>query len=128
MRFTDCRPIVLIMMLAIPAGAVATSLPGIAQHASLAAVVLWLGGLGWGFHAMLHHRLAAEDRLALLETKVALERDTHQALVVKTRERAQVAAVEWSRLQACLCDGHHAHVPERMHALQAAIVVLQEAV
>lgn len=127
MRLTDCRPIVLIMILAIPAGAVATSLPGIAQHASLAAVVLWLGGLGGGFHAMLHHRLAAEDRLALLEAKVALERDAHQALIDRTRVRAHAAATELSRLQACLCEGDRGQVPERIHALQAAIAVLQEA-
>lgn len=115
------------MMLAIPAGAVATSLPGIAQHASVAAVVLWLTGLGWGFHAMLHHRLAAEDRLAQLETKVALERDANEALINATRERAVVIAAEWSRLQACLCNGDRSNVPERMHALQAAIVLLQDA-
>jgi hypothetical protein len=127
MRLSECRPVVLIMMLAIPAGAVATSLPGIAQHASVAAVVLWLTGLGWGFHAMLHHRLAAEDRLAQLETKVALERDAHEALINVTRERALVIAAEWSRLQACLCNGERNNVPERMHALQAAIVMLQEA-
>jgi hypothetical protein len=115
------------MMLAIPAGAVATSLPGIAQHASVAAVVLWLTGLGWGFHAMLHHRLAAEDRLAQLETRVALERDAHQALVHTTRERALVLAAEWTRLQACLCADDRRNIPERMHALQAAIVLLQDA-
>ena len=126
MRPSPYRPAIVIMLLAVPAGAVATSLPALAQHASVAAVVLWLAGLGWGFHAMLHHRLAAEDRLALLETTVALERNAHQSLRYHTRQRMAALEAEWGRLQVCLCAGNRGDVPECMHAVQAAIVSLHD--
>jgi len=126
MRLIACRPAILIMLVALPAGAVATSVPGMTQQASLAAVVLWLAGLGWGFHAMLHHRLAAEDRLAQLELTIALERQAHQSLRHETRQRLAALEAEWTRLQVCLVDGERGRVPERMHALQEAIVQLRE--
>lgn len=126
MRLLVYRPVVIIMLVAMPAGAVATSMPGMTQHASVAAVVLWLAGLGWGFHAMLHHRLAAEDRLAQLESAVALERDAHRCLRDNTRQRMAALASEWVRLQSCLCEGDRRDVPACMHALQEAIVQLQE--
>lgn len=126
MRLSACRPVLTVLILALPAGLVVTATPAIAQHACVAAVVIWLAALGWGFHAMLHHRLAAEDRLAELESAMAMERDAYQAARVSARHRAVALEAEWQRLAACLTADDRHHVPERMHAVEAAIVSLHE--
>ena len=127
MRLPNVRPAVLITIFAAPAGAVAASGNGMPLQASVAAVILWLAGLGWGFHAMLHHRLAAEDRLAQLETDVAFERDARAAQIDATRQGMVRLETEWRRLETCLIDGDARHVPAHMHALDACIAQLQHA-
>lgn len=127
MRPSIYRPVFAIVLLAVPAGALAVAPAGVAQHAGVAAVTLWLAALGWGFHAMLHHRLAAEDRLAQLESAVALERDAHHVTRCTTQQRMLALDAAWRELEASLCAGDGGGVPERMHALQAAIGLLHEA-
>ena len=127
MRLLTYRPVMSILILAAPAGAVAAASPAIPPQASIAAVILWLAGLGWGFHAMLRHRLAAEDRLAQLETDVVFERDARAAQVSAMRQGVQRLDAEWQRLEACLVDGDVQLVPVRMHAMQACIAQLQQA-
>ncbi|WP_332878530.1 hypothetical protein [Massilia sp. S19_KUP03_FR1] len=126
MRLLNYRPVILMFILAAPAGAVAAAPPGIAHPASVAAVLLWLAGLGWGFHAMLRHRLAAEDRLAQLETDVVFERDARAAQISATRQGMQLLADEWQRLEACLTEGDVRHVTLHMHAVHACIAQLQQ--
>jgi hypothetical protein len=127
MRLPNVRPVVLITIFAAPAGAVAASGNGMPHQASVAAVILWLAALGWGFHAMLHHRLAAEDRLAQLETDVAFERDARAAQVDATRQVMERLETEWRRLETCLIEGDARHVPARMHAMDTCIAQLQHA-
>jgi hypothetical protein len=119
------RPALFALCLVLPAGALAAT-PAMSPLAGAAAVIVWLAGLGWGFHAMLHHRLAAEDRLARLESDVACERDTLAARHQMIRQRLLVLEAEWHRLELCLCDGDLGHVPENMRAMQAAIALLQQ--
>ena len=126
MRVPTCRPVLLILILAIPAGAVAASGPGIPHQVGIAAVVLWLVGLGWVFHAMLHQRLAAEDRLARLESVIAFERDARAAQLRCTRQRLVALEAEWRHLEECLRDGDIRQVPDSMRAVQHAITVLQQ--
>lgn len=126
MRFPTCSPVLAILVLAAPAGAMAASGSGIAYHAGLAAVIVWLAGLGWGFHSLLHHRLAAEDRLARMESDIASERDTRATQLLCTRRRILLLETEWQRLEASLCDGDLFHVSEGMRAVRAAITVLQQ--
>lgn len=126
MRLLIYRSVFMMLIVAAPAGAVAASGASIPHQASIAAVVLWLAGLGWGFHAMLHHRLAAEDRLAQLETDVVFERDARAAQVSSTRQRMLLLEDAWRRLEACLAAGDVQHVPARMHAVQACIAQLQQ--
>lgn len=120
------RSILSVLVLAAPAGALAASGHGIAYQASAAAVMLWLIGLGWGFHAMLHHRLAAEDRLARLESDIAFERDARAAAARSTQQRLMALEAEWLRLEECLRDGDLHHVQASMRAVQGAILLLQE--
>jgi hypothetical protein len=125
MRRLNVRPMLLITIFAAPAGAVAASGNGMPHQASVAAVILWLAALGWGFHAMLHHRLAAEDRLAQLETDVVFERDARAAQIDATRQGMDRLETEWRRLEACLVDGDTRHVPACMHAVETCIAQLQ---
>jgi len=127
MQLLRYRSVVIMLILAAPAGAVAAAAPAISHQAGLAAVVLWLAALGWGFQTMLHHRLAAEDRLARLESDVAFERDARAAQLQTTRQRMLMLEVEWLRLDECLRDGNLQHVPDSMRAMQDAITLLQEA-
>jgi len=126
MRLLPYRSVVIMLLLALPAGAVAAATPAVSHQAGLAAVILWLAALGWGFQTMLHHRLAAEDRLARLESDVAFERDARAAQVAATRTRMLMLEAEWYRLEACLLDGDIRHVPDSMRAMQDAITLLQE--
>lgn len=126
MRFRPYRPVLMTLILAAPAGALAASGGGMPHQAGIAAVVLWLTALGWGFHTMLHHRLAAEDRLAQLESDVAFERDARAAELRRVRQRMQALEAEWCHLEECLRDGDIRHVPESMRAVQDAITLLQQ--
>lgn len=126
MRFPSCHPVLAIVILAVPAGAVAATGPAISYPAGLAAVIVWLAGLGWGFQTMLHHRLAAEDRLARLESTVACERDAHVAQNACTQLRLQALDTAWGRLEACLRDGDLQQVGDNIRAVQRAIALLQE--
>jgi hypothetical protein len=119
------RPTLFVLSLVLPCGALAAT-PAISPQAGAAAVIVWLAGLGWGFHAMLHHRLAAEDRLARLESDVACERDALAARHQAIRQRLLLLEAEWKRLELCLCDGDLGHIPESMRAVQAAIALLQQ--
>jgi hypothetical protein len=125
MPILPSRPALFTLCLLLPAGALGAT-PAIPPQAGLAVVIVWLGGLGWGFHAMLHHRLAAEDRLARLESDIACERDALAARRHAIRQRLLLLEAEWLRLEACLCDGDLRHVPESMRAMQAAIALLQQ--
>ena len=127
MHLLTYRPVLLMLAMAAPAGAVAAASSAIPNQASVAAVVLWLAGLGWGFHAMLRHRLAAEDRLAQLESDVGFERDARAAQISATRRSMQQLAAEWQCLEACLVDGDSEQVRVRMHAVRACIAQLQQA-
>ncbi len=126
MHLFHLRPVALITIFAAPAGAVAASGAGMPHQASVAAVILWLAALGWGFHAMLHHRLAAEDRLARLESDVAFERDARAAQIDATRQGMMRLEAAWRRLETCLIDGDARHVPARMHAMETCIAQLQQ--
>jgi hypothetical protein len=126
MHLLTYRPVLLMLALAAPAGAVAAAPPAIPHQASVAAVVLWLAGLGWGFHAMLRHRLAAEDRLAELEADIVFERDARATQRSATRRSMQQLAAEWQCLEACVADGDSEQVRVRMHAVQACIAQLQQ--
>jgi len=125
MRILHFRATLFALCLALPAGTFAAT-PAIPPQAGVAAVIVWLAGLGWGFHAMLHHRLAAEDRLAQLESDVACERDARAAERIAIRERILLLEAEWLRLEACLCNGDIRQVPENMRAMHTAIAVLQQ--
>lgn len=125
MRLLNVRPLLLITIVAAPAGAVAASGTSMPHQASVAAVILWLAALGWGFHAMLHHRLAAEDRLARLETDVVFERDARAAQIDATRQGVARLEAAWLRLETCLTDGNAREVPACMHALETCIAQLQ---
>lgn len=125
MRFQRHRFALLLLSLTLPAGALADT-PAIPAQAGLAAVIVWLAGLGWGFQVMLQHRLAAEDRLARLKSEVACERDAHAAHRQAARQKMLMLEAEWLRLEACLCDGDMRHVPESMRAMHAAIALLQQ--
>jgi hypothetical protein len=127
MRLLSVQPAVLITLFAAPTGAVAAFGNSIPHLASIAAVILWLAALGWGFHAMLHHRLAAEDRLAQLETNIVFERDARAAQVDATRQGLLRLESAWLRLEACLVDGDTRHVPACMHAMENCIAQLQHA-
>lgn len=120
-------PVLAIVVLAAPAGAIAASSTGIGYQAGLAAVIVWLAALGWGFQAMLHHRLAAEDRLAQLESTVACERDARTAQRICTRQRMVTLELEWMRLEERLRDGDLQDVPDSVRAVQDALTRLQEA-
>jgi hypothetical protein len=126
MRLLRYHPVLAVLMLALPAGALAATAPAVPYPAGLAAVIVWLGGLGWGFQTMLHHRLAAEDRLARLESTIACERDAHVAREVCTRQRLVTLETEWAHLEACLREGDLRHVGDGMRAVQQAIALLQE--
>ena len=126
MRFPTCRSLAAVLTLVAPAGALAASGSGIAYHASAAAVLVWLVGLGWGFHTMLHHRLAAEDRLARLEADIKCERDAHAAAVRCTQQRLLALETEWLRLEECLRDGDLLHVQASMRAVHGAMRLLQQ--
>lgn len=126
MHLLTYRPVLLMLALAAPAGAVAAAPPTIPHQASVAAIVLWLAGLGWGFHAMLRHRLAAEDRLAELETDIVFERDARAAQRSATRRSMQQLEAEWQCLEACLADGDSEQVRGRMHAVRSCIAQLQQ--
>ena len=128
MRLPTYPPVLAIVVLAAPACAVAASGTGVQYQAGLAAVIVWLAALGWGFQAMLHHRLTAEDRLARLEAAVACERDAHAVQLRCTRQRILQLEAEWLRLDECLREGDLLHVAEHMRAVQAAIAVLQQSV
>ena len=128
MRSTARLPILPILttaMVAAPAFALAAA-PHIGQHAGIAAVVLWLAGLGWGFHTMLHHRLAAEDRLARLESEIAFERDARAAQLRNTRLCMLTLDTEWQRLDECLRNGDVEHVADGMRAVEGAILLLHD--
>lgn len=118
-------PIIATAILAAPAIALAAA-PQLQQHAGIAAVVLWLAGLGWGFHAMLHHRLAAEDRLARLESEIAFERDARAAQLRSTRLCMLTLDTEWQRLDECLRNGELEHVADGIRAVEGAIMLLHE--
>jgi hypothetical protein len=126
MRLPAYPPVLAIVVLAAPAGAVAASGTGLQYQAGLAAIIVWLAALGWGFQAMLHHRLAAEDRLARLESTVACERDARNAQRMCTRQQMLTLELEWMRLEACLREGDLQHVPDSMRAVTDAIALLQE--
>jgi len=119
------RSALLLLFLALPTGALAGT-PAIPAQAGLAAVIVWLAGLGWGFQVMLQRRLAAEDRLARLESEVACERDAQAAERHTTRQKMLMLEAEWLRLEACLCDGDMHGVPDSMRAMHAAIALLQQ--
>ena len=119
------RSALLLLFLALPTGALAGT-PAIPAQAGLAAVIVWLAGLGWGFQVMLQRRLAAEDRMARLESEVACERDAQAAHRHAARQRMLMLEAEWLRLEACLCDGDMRHVPDSMRAMHAAIALLQQ--
>jgi hypothetical protein len=125
MQILPPRPVLFALCLLLPAGALGAT-PTMSPQAGLAVVIVWLTGLGWGFHTMLHHRLAAEDRLARLESDVACERDALAARRHAIRQRLLLLEAEWLRLEVCLCDGDLHHVPESMRAMQAAIALLQQ--
>lgn len=133
MHLRNCRPLfrmsILMLMLipAAPAGALAAAGAGMPQQASIAALILWLAGLGWGFHAMLRHRLAAEDRLAQLETDIAFERDARAAQVSATRQQMQDLTAAWQRLQVCLEHRDTRQLALSIGAVQACIAQLQQA-
>jgi hypothetical protein len=127
MRFPTYPPVLAILVLAAPAGAVAASGTGVQYQAALAAVVIWLAALGWGFQAMLQHRLAAEDRLARMASDVACERDARATQLICTRRRILLLEAEWQRLEERLRDGDLFHVSESMRAVRAAITMLQQA-
>jgi hypothetical protein len=126
MRLPTYPPVMAILVLAAPAGAVAAAGAGIQYQAGLAAVIVWLAALGWGFQAMLHHRLAAEDRLARLESMVACERDVRTAQRICTRQQMVALELAWLRLEERLRDGDFQQVPDSMRAVQHAITLLQE--
>lgn len=125
MRLIPSRPVLTIVILALPAGAYAAS-GSLPHQAGAAAVVLWLAALGWGFHAMLHHRLAAEDRLARLETDVVCERDARTAQVQCTQQRLIALDAEWRRLDAAVRAGDLPDVRNSMRAMHALIALLQQ--
>lgn len=118
-------PIMVVVVLAVPAAALAT-LPNLPQHAGIAAVIVWLAGLGWGFHALLHRRLAAEDRLARLEAEVVCERDARAAQLRCTRLCMLALDTEWQRLDECLRNGRIEQVSDGMRAVESAIMQLHE--
>jgi hypothetical protein len=118
-------PIMTLAILAAPAAALSAA-PDFQQQAGIAAVVLWLAGLGWGFHTMLHHRLAAEDRLARLEAEVVFERDARAAQLRCTRLCMLTLDTEWQRLDECLRNGRLDHVADGMRAVEGAILQLHE--
>ena len=126
MRLLRYRSVLIILAMAAPAGAFAATSPTLSCQAGLAAVILWLAGLGWGFQTMLHHRLAAEDRLARLESDVACERDARAAQRTSTHLRMLALEAEWFRLEECLRDGDIRHVPDSVRAMQEAITLLYE--
>jgi hypothetical protein len=126
MRFPAYPPVLAILVLAAPAGAVAASGTGVQYQAGLAAVIVWLAGLGWGFQAMLQRRLAAEDRLARLESAVACERNARASHMMSARQRMLALEAEWSRLEASLRDGDLFHVSASMRAVREAITLLQQ--
>lgn len=102
------------------------ALPNLGPQAGIAAVVVWLAGLGWGFQTMLHHRLAAEDRLARLEAEIAFERDARAAQLRSTRLCMLTLDTEWQRLDECLRNGELEHVIDGMRAVEGAILLLHE--
>lgn len=124
---TSMLMLMLTLTLAAPPGALAAARPGMPQQASIAALLLWLAGLGWGFHAMLRHRLAAEDRLAQLETDIAFERDARAAQVSATRQQMQDLTAAWQRLQVCLEQRDTRQLALSIGAVQACIAQLQQA-
>lgn len=75
---------------------------------------------------MLHHRLAAEDRLARLETDVVCERDARTAQVQCMRQRLSGLEAEWRRLDAAVRAGDFADVRDSMRAMHAMIALLQQ--
>jgi hypothetical protein len=124
-RARAALPVITTVMIAAPVLALAIQ-PDIGQHAGIAAVVLWLAGLGWGFHTMLYHQLAAEDRLARLETEIAGERDARAAQLRSTRLCMLTLDVEWQRLDECLRNGELEHVADGIRAVEGAISLLHE--
>lgn len=126
MRLVQIRPMIVALACALPAGAYAASLPGVSQSAGVAAAALWLGGLGWGFYSMLHHRLEAEDRLARLESDIAIERDAHAAQIACMEQRLALLIAEWRRFEDCLADGDRSEISRQITTLQQAIALLQQ--
>lgn len=118
-------PIVTTAMLTAPVFALAAA-PHIGPHAGIAAVMLWLTGLGWAFHALLHRLLAAEDQLARLTAERACANDAREAQQRNTQRCMLTLDTEWQRLGACLRNGEQAHVEDRMRALEGAILLLRD--
>lgn len=127
MRLFACRPFLTMLILALPAGAYAAS-STLPHQAGAAAVILWLAALGWAFQAMLHHRLAAEDRLARLESDVICARDAHTAQRQCTQEWLLLLEAEWRRMDAGLRAGDLVDVRDSMRAMHATIALLQQPV
>ncbi|MDQ2823171.1 MAG: hypothetical protein M3Y65_22785 [Pseudomonadota bacterium] len=118
-------PIVTTALLTAPVFVLATA-PHIGPHTGIAVVVLWLTGLGWAFHALLHRLLAAEDQLARLTAEIAFVNDAREAQQRNTQQCMLTLDTEWQRLGACLRNGEQAHVEDRMRALEGAILLLRD--
>ena len=118
-------PLATTVILAAPALLLSAGVP-LGPPSAIAAVVLWLAALGWGFHAMLQRRLAAEDRLARLESEVACERDARTAQLRTTRLCLLTLDTAWQHLDDSLRNGDIAHVAEGMRRVEDALLQLHE--